>query len=85
MFAGGLCLLFMIPMGIEMYRTKSAAVVFYDSERDAIDASVERRSNEYYLIWLLGMLSISARTVIILKSTVSCPFRASVGRFTLSR
>jgi hypothetical protein len=60
MLAGGLCLLFMIPMGIEMYRTKGSAIVFYDSERDAIDGSVERRSNEYYLMWLLGMLGISA-------------------------
>ena len=50
----------MIPMGIEMYRTKGAAVVFYDSERDEIDQLVERRSNEYYLMWLLGMLGISA-------------------------
>ena len=31
-FAGGLCLAFLIPMGIEMYRTKSAALVYYDSE-----------------------------------------------------
>ncbi len=60
MIAGGLCLLFMVPMGIEMYRTKGAAIVFYDSERDEIDQSVERRSNEYYLMWLLAMLGISA-------------------------
>jgi putative tricarboxylic transport membrane protein len=60
MFAGGLCLLFMIPMGIEMYLTKASAIVFYDSERDEIEGSVERRSNEYYLIWLLGMLAVSA-------------------------
>jgi putative tricarboxylic transport membrane protein len=60
MFAGGLCLLFMIPMGIEMYRTKTSAIVFYDSERDGIEGAVERRSNEYYLMWLLGMLAVSA-------------------------
>jgi TctA family transporter len=60
MIAGGLCLLFMIPMGIEMYLTKRSAVVFYDSERDKIDQLVERRSNEYYLMWLLGMLGVSA-------------------------
>ncbi len=60
--AGGLCLLFMIPLGIEMYRTKGAATVFYDSEREEADHSVERRSNEYYLLWLVGMLGISALT-----------------------
>jgi hypothetical protein len=60
LFAGGLCLVLLIPMGIEMYRTKGPALVFYDSERDEIDMAVERRSNEYYLIWLLGMLGVSA-------------------------
>jgi TctA family transporter len=60
LFAGGLCLLFLVPLGIEMYRTKQAAVVFYDSERDTIDKAVEYRSNEYYLAWLLGMLGVSA-------------------------
>jgi len=59
-FAGGLCLLLMVPMGVEMYRTKGPAMVFYDSERDEIDQSMERRSNEYYLMWLLGMLGVSA-------------------------
>jgi hypothetical protein len=60
LFAGGRCLLFLVPLGIEMYRTKQAAVVFYDSERDTIDKAVEYRSNEYYLAWLLGMLGVSA-------------------------
>jgi TctA family transporter len=60
LFAGGLCLVFMIPLGIEMYRTRSASTVFYDSEREEVDQSVEHRSNEYYLLWLLGMLGVSA-------------------------
>ncbi len=60
LFAGGLCLAFLIPMGIEMYRTKSAALVYYDSEREDIDKALEYRSNEYYLAWLLGMLGVSA-------------------------
>ena len=60
LFAGGLCLVFLIPMGVEMYKTKGASLVFYDSEREDIDSSVERRSNEYYLMWLLGMLGVSA-------------------------
>jgi TctA family transporter len=60
LFAGGLCLVLLIPMGIEMYRAKGPALVFCDSERDEIDMAVERRSNEYYLLWLLGMLGVSA-------------------------
>jgi TctA family transporter len=60
MVAGGLCLLFMIPMGIQMYSTRKAASVFYDAERQEINEAVERHSNEYYLMWLLGMLGVSA-------------------------
>jgi len=60
LFAGGLCLVFLIPMGIEMLRTRSAALVYYDSEREDVDAAVEHHSNEYYLLWLLGMLGVSA-------------------------
>jgi putative tricarboxylic transport membrane protein len=58
--AGGLCLAFVIPLGIEMIRTRKAATVFYDSEREEIDSAMERHSNEYYLMWLLGMLGVSA-------------------------
>ena len=60
LFAGGLGLVFLIPLGIEMYRTRHAATVFYDSEREEVDSSVEHRSNEHYLLWLLGMLGVSA-------------------------
>jgi putative tricarboxylic transport membrane protein len=59
-FAGGIALLFLIPMGIEMCRTKGASLVFYDSEREEIDRSIEYRSNEYYLMWLMAMLGVSA-------------------------
>jgi TctA family transporter len=60
LIAGGLGLVFMIPMGIQMYRTKHAANVFYDSEREEIDRALDWHSNEYYLMWLLGMLGVSA-------------------------
>lgn len=60
MFAGGIALLFLIPMGIEMYRSKGASLVFYDSEREKINRAIEYRSNEYYLMWLMGMLGVSA-------------------------
>ncbi|MBT3907659.1 MAG: tripartite tricarboxylate transporter permease [Rhodospirillaceae bacterium] len=60
LFAGGISLLFIVPLGIEMYRTKGASLVFYDSEREEIDRAIEYRSNEYYLMWLMGMLGVSA-------------------------
>lgn len=66
LFAGAICLVFMIPMGIEMLRTKNAATVFYDSNRETLDDSMVQRSNEYYLLWLLGMLGISAITGFVL-------------------
>ena len=31
-----------------------------DSEREEIDRSIEYRSNEYYLMWLMAMLGVSA-------------------------
>jgi hypothetical protein len=60
LFAGGISLFFIIPLGIEMYRTKGASLVFYDSEKEEIDRALEYRSNEYYLMWLMGMLGVSA-------------------------
>jgi hypothetical protein len=66
LFAGSICLVFMIPMGIEMLRTKNAATVFYDSNKETLDGSMVQRSNEYYLLWLLGMLGISAITGFVL-------------------
>jgi len=55
-----LTLAFLVPLGIQMVRTKHASTVFYDSERAAFGANVERRSNEYWLLWLVGMLGVSA-------------------------
>lgn len=55
-----LTLAFLVPLGIQMLRTKHASTVFYDSERAAFGANVERRSNEYWLLWLVGMLGVSA-------------------------
>lgn len=58
--ASALTLAFLVPLGIQMVRTKHASPVFYDSERAAFGVNVERRSNEYYLLWLAGMLGVSA-------------------------
>jgi len=58
--SGLLTLAFLVPLGIQMYRTKRASRVFYDSERGEFDADVDRRSNEHYILWLAGMLVASA-------------------------
>ena len=58
--AGSLALLFMIPLGIQLLRTRAPATVFYDSERDSFDRNMERRSAEHYLLWLAAMLGIAA-------------------------
>ncbi len=55
-----LTLAFLVPLGIQMARTKHANNVFFDTERAAFGAAVDRRSNEHYLLWLAGMLAVSA-------------------------
>jgi len=55
-----LTLAFLVPLGIQMARTKHASSVFYDNERAAFGTAVDRRSNEHYLLWLAGMLAVSA-------------------------
>ncbi|UCF77330.1 MAG: tripartite tricarboxylate transporter permease [Betaproteobacteria bacterium] len=55
-----LTLAFLVPLGIQMARAKHANNVFFDTERAAFGAAVDRRSNEHYLLWLAGMLAVSA-------------------------
>jgi len=55
-----LTLAFLVPLGIQMARTRHASTVFYDTERAAFGTAVDRRSNEHYLLWLAGMLAVSA-------------------------
>jgi len=55
-------LCFMVPMGYGLLTYKQPHTVFYDSEREAFDDRVEKRSNEHYLLWLLGMLGLAALT-----------------------
>jgi putative tricarboxylic transport membrane protein len=59
-FATFLSLVFLIPMGVQLLIRKSPGTVFYDSEREAIGEHMEYRSSEHYLLWLLGMLGVSA-------------------------
>lgn len=50
----------MIPLGVALFRTHHPANVFYDSEREAFAEDMQRRSAEHYLLWLIGMLAVSA-------------------------
>lgn len=58
--AGSLALVFMIPLGIALFRTAAPANVFYDSEREAFGADIERHSAEHYMLWLIAMLGVAA-------------------------
>jgi putative tricarboxylic transport membrane protein len=55
-------LCFMIPMGIGLLTKTTPHSVFYDSERQSFDDRIEERSSEHYILWLLGMLVMSAVT-----------------------
>ncbi len=59
-FTAILSLAFLLPAGAIMIFTRQPATIFYDSEREVFSDFVDARSNEYYLLWLLGMLGISA-------------------------
>lgn len=59
-FAGGLALLFLLPLGYKIFATKEPATCFYDTERVIDDNDPMARSNEHYLLWMVGMLAVSA-------------------------
>ncbi len=63
-------LCFMIPMGIGLFAYKTPHTVFYDSEREAFDDRVERRSNEHFLMWLVGMLGLAALTGFVIAVSI---------------
>jgi hypothetical protein len=52
-------LLLLIPTGLQMAFKIVPHNVFYDSEKGVFDDGVERHSNEYYLLWILGMIGVS--------------------------
>ena len=58
--AGLLCLAFMAPLTLEMIRTRAPAAVYFDADKSTSGRSPDYRSNEYYLMWLAGMLAVSA-------------------------
>ncbi len=60
MTVGVLTLLLMLPVGLQMFFSKKPHTVFYDSEREEFDDEVDPHSTEYYLLWIIGMLAVSA-------------------------
>jgi putative tricarboxylic transport membrane protein len=59
-FVTGLSLLLLVPLGIQMFLGKKPETHFYDSELEDFGDHAEKRSNEYHLMWLLGMLGLCA-------------------------
>ncbi len=59
-FAGALALIFMLPLLVQMLMRQSPSTTFYDSDRIQVAEEVQAHSNEHYLLWLLGMLLVSA-------------------------
>lgn len=68
--AGGLCVAFMTLIALEMLRTRTAATVFFDADRSTDNRAEDYRSGEYYLLWLAGMLVVSALVGFVLGSAV---------------
>jgi len=59
-FVTGLSLVLLVPLGIQMFLGKKPATHFYDSELEDFGDHAEKRTNEYHLMWLLGMLGLCA-------------------------
>jgi hypothetical protein len=55
-FSVAVALIFLIPIGIQMFLRQSPDATFYDSEREEFSDDLEYRSSEHYLLWLLGLL-----------------------------
>jgi len=66
--AGALCAAFVSVLAVEMVRKRTAATVFFDGDRDVENLAQDHRSSEYYLIWLTGMLGLSALVGFVLGS-----------------
>jgi putative tricarboxylic transport membrane protein len=59
-FVACLGFVLLVPLAFKMFTGKTPGTHFYDSERIPIEPGHERRSAEHYLLWLLGMLAVSA-------------------------
>ena len=66
--AGSLCVAFVSLIALEMVRQCTTATIYFDGDRDTENRAEDHRSSEYYLLWLIGMLGISALVGFVLGS-----------------
>ena len=66
--AAVLTLILLTPLAITMVRSNSPSAVFYDTEREDFAEEVERRSNEYYFVWLLAYVAAAALAGFVIAS-----------------
>ena len=60
----------MVPVLILIARGQSPSTIFCDNENNPMEEEMEMRSNEHYLLWLLGMLLGSALVGFVLGSGI---------------
>ena len=55
-----LALALLLPLGLQIVLGKVPATHFYDSELEDFGGHEDKRTNEYHLLWLVGMLALCA-------------------------
>ena len=55
-----LALALLLPLGLQIAFGKKPATHFYDSELEDFGGHEDKRTNEYHLLWLVGMLALCA-------------------------
>ncbi len=59
-FVTFLALLLLLPLGLQIGFGKKPATHFFDSELEDFGDHEDKRTNEYHLLWLVGMLALCA-------------------------
>ena len=59
-FVTFLALALLLPLGLQIAFGKKPATHFYDSELEDFGDHEDKRTNEYHLLWLVGMLALCA-------------------------
>ena len=59
-FVTFLALVLLLPLGLQIAFGKKPATHFYDSELEDFGGHADKRTNEYHLLWLVGMLALCA-------------------------
>ena len=59
-FVTFLALVLLLPLGLQIAFGKKPATHFYDSELEDFGGHEDKRTNEYHLLWLVGMLALCA-------------------------